>query len=329
MGVLVVALTRWLGGRSSCKYLLIIGIAEVIAGIVLPHINPQLKGAGYFLSGIGGVVLLAGMVWVNNRPAGEWPRRLGWLAFAAVQLQGLLGGLRVVLYYDSIGILHAALAQIFLTLLAAVALLTSGWWNRLSEMWPAMVDRSRLRPLLGATTVLIFAQLLLGATMRHQHAGLAIPDFPLAYHKLWPPMDAQSVAYYNQNREELTGVNPITAFQIGLQMAHRIMALAIGLAVAFCAWKTRSRLGGRHPLARISLGWLGLIIVQIFLGAFTIWSNKAADVATAHMVTGALTLVTGAILTIIAFRVLIPAHVPVRESVEPAAAGSQLAPGVK
>ena len=48
--------------------------------------------------------------------------------------------------------------------------------------------------------------------------------------------------------------------------------------------------------------WLGLILVQVALGAWTIWSNKAADVATAHVLVGALSLVTGVFGCIICFR---------------------------
>ena len=80
----------------------------------------------------------------------------------------------------------------------------------------------QLSTLFLVTTLLILGQLALGAAMRHQHAGLAIPDFPLAYGKLWPATDAGSVAHYNAQRMEITAVNPITAFQIGLQMAHRL-----------------------------------------------------------------------------------------------------------
>ena len=58
------------------------------------------------------------------------------------------------------------------------------------------------------TTLLILGQLALGAAMRHQHAGLAIPDFPLAYGKLWPATDAASVAHYNAQRMEITGRQP-------------------------------------------------------------------------------------------------------------------------
>ena len=316
VGVLVVALTRWLGGRPARLPLAIIGAMEVLGGYGLLWLYPNLKGAGYFLSGIGSVVLLGATVWVRNEPAKSSLRQLGWLAFALVQIQGLLGGLRVVLFNNQIGIFHAALAQIFLVLLCAIALFTSSWWRDLPGRLAPMVDRKGLRQLFLLTTVLIFVQLILGATMRHQHAGLAIRDFPLAYHKLWPPVDADSVRAYNQTRLEVGEHNDITAFQIILQMVHRLAAFMILCAVAFCAWSARHYAGARHPLARLSLAWLGLILLQIALGAFTIWSNKAADIATAHVLVGALSLVTGSLLTIVSFRVLMPARATVRAAAE-------------
>jgi cytochrome c oxidase assembly protein subunit 15 len=137
------------------------------------------------------------------------------------------------------------------------------------------------------TVALIFLQLMIGATMRHQHAGLAIPDFPTAYGALWPDMSAEAVARYNADRVEVSAHNPITVFQIGLQMAHRIMALTITALVAVCFWRSK---GG---LRRLLGAWFGLILVQAGLGMWTIWSNKAADVATLHVITGALSLVLG------------------------------------
>ena len=166
----------------------------------------------------------------------------------AVVLQGVLGGLRVVLFKDAIGIFHATLAQLFFVLVCAIALFTSRWWQaqgaRVEGRGADLGSRTpaRLRWLFVATSALILGQLILGATMRHQHAGLAIPDFPLAYGKLWPAMDAASVASYNQQRMEVLSANPITAFQIVLQMIHRLLALAILGAVAFCAWSTRRAL---------------------------------------------------------------------------------------
>lgn len=318
VGTLVVALARWLGGRSACKPLVIIGALEILAGFGLLWFAPSLKNAGHFLSGIGGVVLIAGCVFARNQPASPSLVRLGWTVFFLVQLQGLLGGLRVVLLKDEIGIFHAALAQIFLVLLCAIALLTSRWWKTL-EPGARKIAGTGLNGLLLAVTLMIFAQLILGATMRHQHAGLSIPDFPLAYHKIWPPMDAASIQSYNAHRIDAQQPNPITAFQIGLQMVHRLMALLIFFGVLGSAWLARRNLGARHPLAKLSLAWLGVICLQILLGAATIWSNKAADIATAHVVTGAISLVVGALLTIISFRVLIVVRASVSANAETAA----------
>jgi len=252
---------------------------------------------------------LAGIVWVKNAPATGRLPLLGWAAFWLVQLQGLLGGLRVVLDAQMVadvrlgtafGIFHGCLGQAFLVLLTAIALLTSKWWQERAEVKNqprAVIDIAVRRWFLFAT-ILIFAQLIIAATMRHQHAGLAISDFPLAHGKLWPDLSVEAVAAYNLKRVEVTAANPITAFQISLQMAHRIVALLIVMAVSVCAWKAR----GIASVRRLGFSWLGLILVQVGLGAWTIWSNKAADVATAHVVVGALSLVTGALGCLICFR---------------------------
>ncbi len=163
----------------------------------------------------------------------------------------------------------------------------------------APASSALLQRLFLVATLLIFGQLLLGATMRHQHAGLAIPDFPLAYGKLWPAMDAASVTQYNQHRLETVALNPITALQVGLQMAHRFVALSIFVVVACCCWLARRQLGARHPVSRLSLFWLGLILTQGLLGAATVWSNKASDVATAHVLVGALSLASSTLLWLV------------------------------
>ena len=274
-----------------------------------------------FASGVGFLTAIL-MVWLLLKEPRKWMKWLGVAAFLAVVLQGVLGGLRVILFKDQIGIFHATLAQLFFVLTCAIALFTSRWWTE--RRAPArqavpQVHGDRAEPVLGApsrafiaTTILILFQLMLGATMRHQHAGLAIRDFPLAYGKLWPATDAASVAQYNEHRIEITNFNPITAFQIELQMVHRIIAVLILCAVAFCAWKVRSpgfsRFGeppeGGTPnvIRRLAFAWFGLILCQVALGAATVLSDKAADIATAHVLVGALSLATGAMISIIAFR---------------------------
>ncbi|MGH7967249.1 MAG: hypothetical protein ACREIC_00835, partial [Limisphaerales bacterium] len=56
------------------------------------------------------------------------------------------------------------------------------------------------------------------------------------------------------------------------------------------------------PVSRLTATWLGLILVQVLLGAATIWSNKAADIATAHVLVGALALALGTLLNLVAAR---------------------------
>jgi heme A synthase len=55
-------------------------------------------------------------------------------------------------------------------------------------------------------------------------------------------------------------------------------------------------------MTRLAAFWLGLILCQVILGAATVLSDKAADIATAHVLVGALSLATGAMLSIVAFR---------------------------
>jgi heme a synthase len=263
-----------------------------------------------------GVGLLTGIlaVWLWAKDSRKWLRWLGVLAFVLVVVQGVLGGLRVVLLKDQLGLVHGALAQIFLALVAAIALFTSRYW--LKE-WPrsgAAPDSGGLRWLILGTTGLILAQLLVGAAMRHRHAGLAIPDFPTAHGRVWPASDAESVSRYNRERIEVRALNPITAYDIQLQMAHRFVALGIVVAVGACVIRARRRLGGHHLITRTGWLWAGLVVVQIGLGAFTIWSGKAADVATAHVAVGSLTLCVGGLLSLLAMRQLGPVRTEDRQA---------------
>jgi hypothetical protein len=52
----------------------------------------------------------------------------------------------------------------------------------------------------------------------------------------------------------------------------------------------------------MTFAWLGLIFVQVLLGAATIWSNKAADFATGHVLIGALSLAVGSLLSVVSFQ---------------------------
>ena len=85
-------------------------------------------------------------------------------------------------------------------------------------------------------------------------------------------------------------------------MVHRLVAYAIFLGVAAAALLARKKLGGRDALTKLAFFWLGLLALQIVLGAATLWSNKAADVATGHVMVGALALLAGSLWWLVAAR---------------------------
>jgi cytochrome c oxidase assembly protein subunit 15 len=265
-----------------------------IGGIFYEHTHRLLGSLVGFLT-----TVLA--VWLWLKDPRKWMHWLGVAAFLLVAIQGILGGLRVDLQMASLGIFHGTVAQTCLLLACFIALFTSRWWHQSASVRQVAVPRG-LRSHVLWVTILIFIQLLIAATMRHQHAGLAITDFPLAYGRLWPDASREAIAHYNATRPPGTIGNPITAFQVNLQMVHRLVAYTIFLGVSAAAMLARKKLGGGDALTKLAFAWLGLLTLQIFLGAATIWSNKAADVATAHVMVGALALLTGSLWCLVAAR---------------------------
>jgi cytochrome c oxidase assembly protein subunit 15 len=235
-------------------------------------------------SGVGFLTLiLAGVTfWKEKR---SWVRWLAAAAVVLVILQGVLGGLRVTLYKDQIGIFHAALAQSFFGLLLVIAAVTGRGF--LSGTWTGDPVASSLRRLGITALFLTYFQLGIAATIRHQHAPLAIRDFPAAYGRIYPETSREALAKINMERQR-ERIAPVSVAQIHLQMTHRFGAVALLLVVI--AFVTRvvkvTPLG--HWLRGWSLLWCGAILLQILLGGMTIWFNKAAEVATSHMALGAL-----------------------------------------
>jgi cytochrome c oxidase assembly protein subunit 15 len=280
-------------------------VSKWVGGIFFEHTHRLIASVIGFLT-----IILAVWLWQAN--VARWIKALGWASLGAVILQGVLGGLRVTLLKDQIGIFHACLAQAFLGLLVIIALATSPLWRRLARP-VATLPRSSLAPLALLITGIIYAQLGLGATMRHQHRDLAILDFPLAYGQIIPATDPATIARINQARDA-QALSDVSAGQIWLQMAHRLGAAVIGLTIVVFWLLVRREHRGTPVLRRLSTLWLGLVLAQITLGAWTIWSNKAADIATAHVAIGAVTFAIGIIISTVLLRLrhgnqtLLPAH---------------------
>jgi len=280
-------------------------ISQWVGGIFYEHTHRLVASGVGFLT-----TILAVWLWIKEER--RWLRCLGVFAWLAVCAQGVLGGLRVTLYKQELGIFHATLAQLFLLTVCAIAFFLSRTWQKLLQTQGSVRFHRWFRPAVLGSTILILAQLVLGATMRHQHAGLAVPDFPLAYGSVWPRTDTAFLEQVNLKRHDYRDFAPITANQIYLHMAHRLNACAVLLVVIAAAVLLRKGENSSR-LRALANGWLCLIVFQAVLGAYTVWSNKAADVATGHVAIGALSLVWGGLLFI--GTAPLAARVPQRETV--------------
>jgi cytochrome c oxidase assembly protein subunit 15 len=279
-------------------------VSKWVGGILFEHTHRLMGSLVGFLT-----IILAVWLWLSEDR--QWVRKLGVIALAGVILQGILGGLRVTMMKDEIGIFHACVAQAFLGLLVVIALVTTNFWRTLAAEFnsagrtghsPMFRQFAPLKALAIAIALAIYVQLALGATMRHQHRDLSILDFPTANGAWIPDTSAAALAKLNAWRDA-RGLSDVTAFQIWLQMAHRFLAFIIAIAViafALGVWRGAPRFAA---VKRLSIFWVALVICQIALGAWTIWSNKAADVATAHVAIGAVMLSFGVSISAISWRI--------------------------
>jgi heme a synthase len=269
-------------------------VSKWVGGIFFEHVHRLVASIVGFLT-----IILA--IWLWSGESRRWLRNLGFAALGAVILQGVLGGLRVTLLKDEIGVFHACLAQGFFGSLIVITLATSRFWQRISaEGFPPGAAQSLARIAIFTTTV-TYAQLALGATMRHEHRDLAILDFPTAYGQVIPTVTNAKLAEINAWRNA-RALSEVTPFHIWLQMAHRFLALVIATGVITCLFRARAAELRDTPLARLSDAWFLLLASQVTLGAWVIWSNKAADIATAHVAIGATMLALGVTISAISLR---------------------------
>ena len=251
-------------------------LEKMVGGIFYEHSHRLIASTVGFL-----IVVLA--LWLWRAEPRAWVRRLGYAALAAVVTQGILGGITVLWFLPKpISISHAGLAQLVFCLTATIALVTSrGWHNAYARNGRVLGDDRTLRQIAVVSTVAIYAQIIAGATMRHNDAGLAIPDFPLAFGQVIPP-------YWD--------------LKIALHFAHRVGAMLVTILLLATAGHVFYHYRQRAELTRPSALLLLLLVVQITLGALTVLSGRDHIINSLHVVTGGLVLVTSLVLTLRAHR---------------------------
>ena len=248
-------------------------LSGMVGGILYEH-------GHRLIASIVGMLTIGLAVWLAAAEPRRWVRRLGLIALAAVVAQGLLGGITVLYFLPPpISVSHAGLAQVFFALVVSLAIFTSaGWLTRYGRTADAerriAADRI-LRALVVAAPAAIYVQILVGAAMRHTGAGLAIPDFPLAFGRLIPPAWDAGIAVH---------------------FAHRVGALLVTLIVLATAGHVLDHHRSRRELVRPSWLLIGVVVAQFTLGALTVLSARDVTINTAHVATGALLFATAIVL---------------------------------
>jgi cytochrome c oxidase assembly protein subunit 15 len=262
-------------------------LSKMVGGIKYEHSHRLIASTVGFL-----IVILA--VWLWRAEPRAWVRRLGYIALAAVITQGVLGGITVLYYLpDPISIAHASLAQIVFSLTMTIAIVTSPGWMRgyatpLDSPGSERLARGKRRPddrvlqrIAIVTAAAIYIQIIVGATMRHTGAGLAIPDFPFAFGQLIPPHWDEKIA---------------------IHFAHRVGALIATACVLATTGHVFYHHRDRTELVRPSILLLVLVATQVTLGALTVLTRKDVLINSLHVVTGGCVLATTVVLALRAHR---------------------------
>jgi heme a synthase len=249
--------------------------SKMVGGIFYEHGHRLIASTVGFLT-----IALALWLWLAD--ARRWMKWFGVAALGSIVAQGVLGGLTVLFFLPpAVSTAHAGLAEIFFCMTVAIALFTSpGWIAGYGSS--AGADDRMLRRVATTTTVFIYSQILIGATMRHTGAGLAIPDFPWMFGHVIPDHWSTKIA---------------------IHFAHRAGALLVTLAIVATSVYIWRRHGDRPELARPATLILFLIGVQVMLGAFTVLSRRDVWINSLHVVGGALVLTTSLVITLRSWRV--------------------------
>jgi heme A synthase len=91
-------------------------------------------------------------------------------------------------------------------------------------------------------------------------------------------------------------------FRVGLNFAHRVMAVVLTGTLCGFAWRIHIDRGAPLLMRLGATLLVTLLSLQILLGAEIIWTLRAPDVTTGHVAVGALLLATTFLLTWLAHR---------------------------
>ncbi|HVO29250.1 MAG TPA: COX15/CtaA family protein [bacterium] len=284
---------------AACTFaLLVIGgvVSATGSGLACPDwpscygsFFPRMAGPIFFEHGHRLFATLVGCLTTLNivlvfraRPAGHPARALAVGAFPLVVMQGVLGGLTVKMKLPpAVTILHLSTAMAFFSVL---------WWMvfRLRSRTVDFPLAPRVRAAVAGTTLLVYAQIVLGALVRHTNSALVCTAWPFC-------------------KDVAATMTPLGAPaddpQIVIHMAHRVLAVLVGIAVVSTSITVLRASAANRAARLLALVAPGLVIVQIFLGMMSVMTAKDVLTVTAHLGVGALLLASMVCMLLASFAV--------------------------
>ncbi len=206
--------------------------ARMTGGIYYEHAH-RLLGA---LVGLTTVTLAFHLARVETR---AFVKRMGLIAVALVIVQGILGGLRVTKTSIELAVVHGVTAQVFLSLLVAIAVVcTRTWRSDLAPVPSRTAGADRRIATIAMAALLI--QIIFGAIQRHLAVGLMLHIvFAFVVAGLTIAAGARAWGFYP---------NASVLRRAGLAVIH---LTGVQLTLGFCAWIAR----GAATSGSLSLEW--------------------------------------------------------------------------
>lgn len=184
---------------------------------------------------VGFVAIGLTIVAVYTEPR-RWVRWLALSVLVAVILQGVLGGLRVVLSDRTLAMLHGCLGPAFFALCVVMAAVSGRWWGSAPARVASLPGERKMLGrgvviAVGGLVVLSYIQLVLGAQLRHVQPTMS----PIGF--------------------------------THIVKTHVVVALGLWLLTGF-VWSALRKCGDL-TLSRPTLVLIGLVAIQILLGIAT------------------------------------------------------------
>jgi heme a synthase len=214
----------------------------------------------------------------------RWLRIMGLAALVGVILQGVLGGMRVLLDVRLLAMIHGCTGPAFFAYTAAVAVATSRRWR---ENYHTIKTQAggMLRRLAMFAPVLAYAQLALGAHLRH----FAPDGSPAAFQSLvmWHITFAVGLTVYILFMAIVFWRKTAGAKALVVPAMLLVALVSVQLALGGATWI-------------VKYGWPAFLSNSASASTFTVEARSwwQAQITTAHVATGSLILAVSTVLAV-------------------------------